>query len=79
MTEPKNKLSRRDMLRKGALGASLVGVAGTAAYLSTRSAKGGTVWQVDPEKCIQCGQCATYCVVDPSAVKVVHAYALCGY
>ena len=79
MTEPKNKLTRRDIIRKGVLGAGLVGVAGTAALLATRTGKGGTVWQIDPEKCIQCGQCATYCVLDPSAVKVVHAYALCGY
>ena len=79
MADPKKKMSRREMFRKGALGAGIVGVGGAAALLASRTAKGGTVWQIDPEKCVQCGQCATYCVIDPSAVKCVHAYALCGY
>ena len=79
MSDPKKKMSRREMIRKGALGAGLVGVAAAAATLAARAGKGGTVWQIDPEKCIQCGQCATYCVIDPSAVKCVHAYPLCGY
>ncbi|MGE5424317.1 MAG: hypothetical protein ACM3N9_03070 [Syntrophothermus sp.] len=38
-----------------------------------------TVWQLDPAKCIQCGQCATECVLTPSAVKCVHVFAMCGY
>lgn len=37
------------------------------------------VWQIDPFKCTQCGRCATECVKNPSAVKCVHAYDLCGY
>ena len=80
MAEPKKrKLSRREMLRRAGLGAGLVGVAGTAGLLATRESAGGMVWQLDPNKCIQCGQCATYCVLDPSEVKCVHAFALCGY
>jgi electron transport complex protein RnfB len=38
-----------------------------------------TVWQLDPAKCIQCGRCAENCVMSPSAVKVTHVYAMCGY
>lgn len=38
-----------------------------------------TVWQLDPSKCIQCGRCATECVMTPSAVKCTHVYAMCGY
>lgn len=38
-----------------------------------------TVWQLDPSKCIQCGRCATNCVLTPSAVKCTHVYAMCGY
>ena len=30
-------------------------------------------------KCIQCGRCATNCVLTPSAVKCTHVYAMCGY
>jgi electron transport complex protein RnfB len=37
------------------------------------------VWQIDPFECTQCGRCATECVMKPSAVKCVHAFALCGY
>ena len=37
------------------------------------------IWQIDPEKCVQCGRCATSCVLHPSAVKCVHEYAICGY
>jgi len=37
------------------------------------------VWQLDPNTCIQCGNCATHCVLSPSAVKCVHAFAMCGY
>lgn len=38
-----------------------------------------TVWQLDPAKCIQCGLCATSCVMSPSAVKCFHVYTMCGY
>jgi len=38
-----------------------------------------TVWQLDPAKCVQCGRCATNCVLNPSAVKCVHSYEICGY
>lgn len=37
------------------------------------------LWQIDPDLCIQCGRCATACVLNPSAVKCVHSFALCGY
>jgi electron transport complex protein RnfB len=37
------------------------------------------LWQIDPYKCIQCGKCATKCVLTPSAVKCFHAFAVCGY
>ncbi len=39
----------------------------------------GLLWQIDPDKCIQCGQCATACVLPISAVRCVHGYAMCGY
>ena len=39
----------------------------------------GMVWQLDPEKCVQCGRCATDCVLALSAVKCVHATSMCGY
>jgi len=36
------------------------------------------VWQIDPDVCMACGNCATYCVLDPSAVKAVQFYPLCA-
>lgn len=40
---------------------------------------GRKVWQLDPAKCIQCGRCATSCVLKPSAVKCFHRMERCGY
>lgn len=37
------------------------------------------VWQIDPYKCVACGNCATYCVLEDSAVKCVQVYPICGY
>jgi electron transport complex protein RnfB len=68
-------------IRAGVLG-GLAGLGGTLTALGGKRRKEGTrenIWQIDPEKCIQCGNCATYCVVKPSAVKCVHAFDLCGY
>ena len=39
----------------------------------------GYVWQIDPYKCAQCGQCKTNCVLTPSASKCTHAFKMCGY
>ena len=71
--------SRRAFLKnvlRYSVGAAVVGVAGVA--LSKSQAQ-PWVWQIDPFKCTSCGRCATSCVLTPSAVKCVHAYALCGY
>ena len=68
---------RRDVLRIGVAAAATVGL-GVAAT-SRRPDERETVWQLDPDKCVQCGKCATECVLTPSAVKCVHAYDVCGY
>jgi electron transport complex protein RnfB len=70
-------LSRRALLANGAriLGVLATAVAGAA----TLPGQERTVWQINPDKCAQCGRCATACVLSPSAVKCVHAYAICGY
>lgn len=77
-TTPKS-MERRRFIRNGmqmALALSLGGVAGVS-FLKAGSRN--LVWQIDPFKCVQCGRCADECVMSPSAVKCVHAYALCGY
>jgi electron transport complex protein RnfB len=72
-------MNRRKFLREGLWGACLAGL-GTAAGLTVaRNNRDNTVWQIDPGLCIKCGQCATHCVLELSAVKCVQAYALCGY
>ncbi len=53
--------------------------AGGVVWQVAKPAAGETVWQLDPTKCVQCGRCATECVLNPSAVKCVHSYQICGY
>lgn len=68
------QIDRRDFLRT----AAALGVGG-AAWMAARPATGEMVWQLDPQKCVQCGRCSTECVLNPSAVKCVHSFKICGY
>lgn len=54
-------------------------IKGDGCTLSESIKKNGYLWQLDPQKCIQCGNCATACVLLPSAVKCVHNFSMCGY
>ena len=75
-----DQLPRRDFLRSGLRAACLAGIGGLGAFaVARRRNPDDTVWQIDPSKCNQCGNCATYCVLKESAVKVVHGFGLCGY
>lgn len=77
---PPRRLTRRQMLKAALRSAAAIGIAGgTVALLSAQAGADDTVWQVDPNKCVQCGRCATYCVLKPSAAKCVHAFGVCGY
>ncbi|MEK7412240.1 MAG: ferredoxin [Planctomycetota bacterium] len=67
--------TRRDMLR----GIGILAVASGVGAAAHGVPGPRTVWQIDPHKCTQCGRCAHTCVLTPSAVKCVHAYAVCGY
>ncbi|MBI9016942.1 MAG: 4Fe-4S binding protein [Phycisphaerae bacterium] len=77
MDEQKDKLHRRQFLRSSLRNTALI-AAGIAIgkYAGQSNA---TVWQIDPAKCTACGKCATACVKKISAVKCLHAYAMCGY
>ena len=60
--------------------AGAAGIGGLAAALVVKRGQSGElVWQLDPHKCVSCGNCATYCVLDESAVKCVHSFPMCGY
>jgi Na+-translocating ferredoxin:NAD+ oxidoreductase subunit B len=79
--KPKSDLptTRRTFLRNGARIAAMTGLGALAGVVANRSTAEGWVWQIDPQKCLRCGNCATKCVLEQSAVKCVHAFAMCGY
>ncbi|HET6427918.1 MAG TPA: 4Fe-4S binding protein [Phycisphaerae bacterium] len=76
---PDNTVTRRGFLRGAVRGAAVVSLGGVAAWAVARGRGRDLVWQIDPDRCTACGNCATYCVRGPSAVRCVHAYAMCGY
>ena len=79
MSENNKPMDRRDLLKNGLRGGCLAAlglVAGSAAH---KNSKVDMVWQIDPYTCVSCGNCATYCVLEDSAVKVVQLYAICAY
>ncbi len=76
---PKEKVNRRNFLKIGFRRALVTGLAVVSGVFASKESKTETVWQLDPHKCVACGNCATYCVLEDSAVKCVHAYAMCGY
>jgi len=70
---------RRGFMKNGLRAIAALGVTGGAVAAARASDDSEMVWQIDPEKCTMCGNCATACVLSPSAVKCVHAYDVCGY
>ena len=74
------KVKRREFVADGLRVAGAIGLAGFVSFLTgRRGAADKMVWQIDPGKCISCGNCATHCVLDESAVKCVHSFTMCGY
>lgn len=74
-------LSRRDLLNGIGRAAGLAAIGGVLGFLlnDQHAHAHGTRWQIDPTLCTQCGRCATDCVLNPSAARCFHAFALCGY
>lgn len=68
------EVDRRDFIR-GAAAAAFAG----AAYAAVGEKTEPMVWQLDPNKCTQCGRCSTHCVLNPSAVKCLNQFNICGY
>jgi electron transport complex protein RnfB len=79
MADPNGKSDRRRFLREGARAAGAVVLVGAAGFVGfQRGRKDEYVWQLDPDECMACGNCATHCVLDVSAVKAVQCYPMCG-
>jgi len=79
MTDGKDDITRRRFLRNGFYGGCLAGLGATAGFLAGKARAGETVWQIDPNICIACGNCEDYCVLEDSAVKCVQNFEICGY
>ena len=73
------KLSRREFFSKALRWLTVAVLGGGAGLAGSKSLLSDTVWQIDPDICVQCGNCSIECVLTPSAVKCVHAYEVCGY
>lgn len=77
--DKKNKKTRRNFIKLGAEAGIVLALGSLTFMLSENVSASDTVWQIDPDKCTQCGRCADECVLKISAVKCVHAYKMCGY
>ena len=75
----RNTMTRRGFLSVIVRGAALAAIGTGVASLFFRAGRQKLVWQLDPNKCIQCGRCETNCVLNVSAVKCTHDFPLCGY
>jgi len=80
MAEDASKKDRRAFLSDAVRTTSIMALAGAGGFLAGRRTQGEQmVWQLDPDKCTACGNCATYCVLDVSAVKCVNCFDMCGF
>lgn len=75
----KKKLDRRKFINSGVRLTMALGLGGLGGSLISSSSPDELVWQLDASKCVQCGRCATSCVIKPSAVKCMHVFDMCGY
>ncbi len=70
---------RRQFLGSGFRGTLLFLFGAVTTLVARHARREKTVWQIDPHKCVTCTNCATECVLEPSAVKCVQVYKMCGY
>jgi electron transport complex protein RnfB len=80
MNDQQHAGDRRGFLKDGVRVAGLAALGTAGGFLVGRQGRGGeTRWQLDPNKCIACENCATRCVLDQSAVTCVQFFDMCGY
>jgi electron transport complex protein RnfB len=73
------EFSRRSVLTTGVWVAGALATGGLTALLTRRATAEPMLWQIDPTRCINCGNCQTKCVLQPSAVRCAHLTPICGY
>ncbi len=79
MADSDRTTDRRGFLGEGVRIVGAIALGGTAGFVAGRKGKEDEyVWQIDPDLCMACGNCATYCVLDLSAVKAVQFYPMCA-
>ncbi|MBN2022721.1 MAG: 4Fe-4S binding protein [Pirellulales bacterium] len=80
MPDDSPNVNRRRFVGDGLRAVGAAGLLGAAgAWAGRRGQATDMRWQIDPDKCVACGQCATHCVLDKSAVVCKHAFVMCGY
>ena len=73
------RLPRRELFGRGLRLATAAILGGGMVPVFKNALRADTVWQLDPDICMKCGNCSTQCILTPSAVKCVHAFDVCGY
>ncbi len=79
MNDKGKEMDRRKFIQSAARMGIAVGLGVVGGALIGTAPKQKWVWQLRASECVQCGKCATSCVVTPSAVKCMHVYDMCGY
>lgn len=79
MRKEKKKIDRREFIESTVRISVGLAIGSVGGLLLSKTIANDLVWQLDPALCVQCGRCATDCVLTPSAVKCTHVYSMCGY
>jgi Na+-translocating ferredoxin:NAD+ oxidoreductase subunit B len=80
MNADKKRVDRRSFVAGGLRILGVAGIGGFGCFLATRrGTRGDNLWQINPAKCVACGNCSTHCVLGKSAVVCKHAFSMCGY
>lgn len=75
-----SEADRREFLISGVRVVGAIAAGTLTGFLAGRRGQAAeTRWQLDPDKCIGCSNCASYCVLDESAVKCIQCFDMCGY
>jgi Na+-translocating ferredoxin:NAD+ oxidoreductase subunit B len=80
MSQSDPQTSRRAFLGDAVRVTGTMTVAALGGFVVGRKGRAESLrWQIDPDKCMGCGNCATHCVLEMSAVKCVQCFDMCGY